>query len=269
MTTPTIPANPFRLLNLLGRAIPIPKEGRIGEISEGGRDEIRHLCRGLGLPFPRHGEVDWIYKTERGSWPKRYNRWLQAAHGLRPPANKIASVGALAERYKLKQENVELYFKVIKGCYAIGASGAGHPGDSCWWEEGEYDERMGRVRYDREDSAAYRFQEAGGLAILFGATPKFDRHTAIGRLWAYQLNLRLFVVFNGYFRENGDWGERLGEWVARALGGQTLEAGCDSEFHMNDDGCLIGTPEALTAYQQKMIDDDMNDEDGQVYVHVP
>lgn len=272
VSTSSTPAGTFNLLDLAGKAHPCPPLVPGGWVTRAGAEEVNKYLRNKKLPtvnWPSQYLSDvyrltWELQTNRGKFAKRYDAYVammnkQYVEAYRPrvksyytaPAPEdLATIGQMAQKFATR--DIPLYFFVTRSCDDLGPSGFGHPGHSCWWDRGDDDDD------DDDNSGRYvdHFMDHSGWGIVFGESPSelSKLRNGCGRLWAYQVSVDVFVVFNGYMYGAGDE-LRPAEVLAHALDGdfKRVQIVSDNNIHLNDAGYLIGPPALLTKWAEDEI----------------
>lgn len=165
------------------------------------------------LPFPTNEEVERVWKNRRGTFPKRYKKFLQIKGFTEVSQSKyysyiysnnqhkvysttlLSNIGSTINRSQfdyLRKEKQSLYFDIVKGPFnsktGFSRSSHGHPGGSCWFTN------------DGGSKYAETFHSMNGHCIRFFLG---DDEKPIGRIWIIKTKYGL-VCFNPYLKGHQD-----------------------------------------------------------------
>ena len=170
-------------------------------VSDEGRERILCYLIDSGISYPAsllsNAEFEWVWKTSRGTLPKRLRAAL-VREGVKPPDQLIATVGTIAYENAEKSASHVLQFSRDFDWYA----GDFGDGGSCFWG-------------GREAARTHMLPELGAWAACFFHTQDWDRGLARAWLVPYE---DFVILFNPYSKDSLYTGCEMTRIIAFHLG---------------------------------------------------
>lgn len=199
--------------------------------------DIKALLNEHGLPAVNDPAFEWVWKTNRGTLPKRLDAWLRRVHHIKADPKILSLVGNLAARHS-ERHGQSYCFDFTRNLHSWRAGDFGDEG-SCYWS---FNAGARDILEDELDAYAVRFYDP-------------DQEYGVARAWAVPVCVRsdeqALILFNGYGYELLDQ-VRV---VSQALGNLpykrirlTNEGECSGTLYINGGvGYILGKQEVIDA----------------------
>lgn len=159
-----------------------------GQITDDGKSEIQHFLYYKEMLPKLPSDFDWIWTTNRGTFPKRVQSFYYKEHKLKLTTDQISELGNMARRHS---SNGETYILDFTNRFDWSSGDFGD-GGSCFWGD-----RSG-AREMLESNGAYAVRGFKRKYPIESEILDYGNVRGYARAWLAPVGTNLFVLFNGY-----------------------------------------------------------------------
>lgn len=201
-------------------------------------------------------EIEWQWKSTRGSLPKRVGKWLKDNHDVTMPEELSTAIGNIVRESQVKDQTY--YFDFVKKF--DWEAGDFADTESCFWKGGtrgdvlpamQKDPRFYAMRFfKREKQRALKREHSKTVFYVDGDY----FHRGIGRIWVCADSIKhlkksvpLYITFNGYGLTTAQGTAVFASYKSLSTSriGLLNNKQYDGDLYTNEGGVAVGESSAI------------------------